>query len=68
MGEFEKQLLMRLKSIQQVREAQHIEPSHLLYVDAQKLLNDALNALYKQGAIKVGKTINGKYIDTLIQG
>ena len=39
-------------------------PAHAMYEDLTAKVHDALNALYSQGRIKVGRTINSKYITT----
>jgi hypothetical protein len=62
LNDFENALLKELANMQKEREAQNITPTHLLYVDVKNRLNSALNALYEEKKIKVGKTINDKYI------
>lgn len=42
-------------------------PDHVCYRELQRHVSSALNALYKDGRIKVGLTLNDKYITTKIQ-
>ena len=51
-------------AIEREKEAAGKMPSHAMYEDLTAKVHDALNALYSQGRIKVGRTINSKYITT----
>lgn len=51
------------RMIQARRDALRI-PDHVLYGELMRHISSALNDLYKDGLIKVGPTINDKYITT----
>lgn len=53
-----------ISAIEREKEAAGKMPSHAMYEDLTAKVHDALNALYSQGRIKVGRTINSKYITT----
>lgn len=55
-------LLSIIKHLQTAKETAKIEPSHILSVELWNEIKNALNRLYKDGRIKVGNTINDKYI------
>ena len=55
-------LLSIIKYLQTAKETAKIEPSHILSVELWNEIKNALNRLYKDGKIKVGNTINDKYI------
>ena len=53
-----------ISAIEREKEAAGKMPSHAMYEDLTARVRDALNRLYSQGKIKVGNTINSKYITT----
>jgi len=48
-------------------EIQRMEQEHILYRELISHISTALNALYKDEKIKVGPTINDKYISTITE-
>ena len=50
--------------MEQEREQEHKSPVFVLRIDFMRRVNDALNRLYKEGKIRVGETLNDKYIST----
>lgn len=58
-------ILNIIKHLQNAKETAKIEPSHVLRVELTKEINNALNRLHKDGKIKVGDTINDKYIKVI---
>lgn len=55
-------LYNELTRLWEARKGANRIPEHILLVEFRKHVLDALNALYKAGRIKVGQTINDKYI------
>lgn len=53
-----------ISAIEREKEAAGKMPSNAMYEDLTAKVHGALNALYSQGRIKVGRTINSKYITT----
>lgn len=48
--------------MEQAKKDAHRLPDHTVYRELEKHLSSALNALYKEGRIIVGNTVNDKYI------
>lgn len=65
-------LLELIKQMEDEKKQNKISPSHALFIPLKNMalelgmsndqITDQLNELYKQGKIKVGKTINDKFI------
>lgn len=62
-------VLQAIQTIARDKQQAHRHPSHVLYSELthhlhldRPTLNAALNALYKQRAIRVGSTLNEPYI------
>lgn len=53
-----------IAAIEREKEAAGKMPAHAMYEDLISKMRDALNSLYSQGRIRVGNTINSKYITT----
>lgn len=53
-----------IAAIEREKEADGKMPAHAIYEDLISKMRDALNRLYSQGRIRVGNTINSKYITT----
>lgn len=53
-----------ISAIEREKETAGKMPSHAMYEDLTAKVRDALNRLYSQGKIKVGNTINSKYMTT----
>lgn len=71
--DFSKQVYDTIKTMEKEREEAHRAPSVILYRDLlgrleckEKVLKDTLNLLFTQRLIRVGATINDKYITTKI--
>ena len=62
--EFAEALFAEIKRLEQGRIDAHRFPSYVLHTDIVQHVSSALNALYKAGRIKVGRTLNNKYITT----
>lgn len=61
---FVEALFTEIQALEQARVEAHRFPDHVLYTEIQAHVSSALNELFKQGRIKVGLTINDKYITT----
>ena len=57
-------LLREIRAIEGERRAKSVEPIHALYRDLHRRVDEALNRLYKAGMIRVGDTINDRYISS----
>ena len=62
--EFKTALYAEIQRMEQARRDVRRIPEHILYVDLLSHISAALNALYKDGKIKVGQTVNDKHITT----
>lgn len=62
--EFKAALYAEIQRMIQARRDAHRIPEHVLYRELLTHVSSALNTLYKDGSIKVGLTINDKYITT----
>ncbi|WP_138481587.1 hypothetical protein [Dyadobacter bucti] len=49
----------------QQRKDSGLTPHHVTLINLDRSIKDSLNRLYSAGKIKVGDTINDKYIDVL---
>jgi len=65
--EFKSALLDEIQRMEQARRDAHRIPEHILYRELISHISTALNALYKDEKIKVGPTINDKYISTITE-
>ena len=63
---FKEATLNEIKRFEQAHIDAHRVPNHILHRQFLSLVSDALNALYKEGRIRVGMTVNDKYITTQI--
>lgn len=61
---FDEAILAELQAMEQEREQENKSPVFVLRIDFIRRVNDALNRLYKEGKIRVGETLNDKYIST----
>ncbi len=61
---FDEAILVELQAMEQEREQENKSPVFVLRIDFMRRVNDALNRLYKEGKIRVGETLNDKYIST----
>lgn len=61
---FDEAILAEIQAMEQEREQEHKSPVFVLRIDFIRRVNDALNRLYKEGKIRVGETLNDKYIST----
>lgn len=61
---FKEAVFREIQALEQARVDAHRFPDYVLRIELQQHLSAALNALYKEGRIKVGLTINDKYITT----
>lgn len=61
---FKEAVFREIQALEQARVDAHRFPDYVLQIEFQQHLSAALNALYKEGRIKVGLTINDKYITT----
>lgn len=61
----EELLLEFLKKGTEERKANGTFPFNLSRMELNRKIDQSLNSLYKQGKIKVGDTINDKYIEVL---
>lgn len=61
---FKEAVFRELQALEQARVDAHRFPDYVLQIEFVHHLSAALNALYKEGRIKVGLTINDKYITT----
>lgn len=64
----EEALLDIIKLIENEKRDERREPHFALRMEVYARVNDALNNLYKQGRIKVGDTINDKWISSEVNG
>lgn len=55
----------QLKACEADKKERNVRPTHTLRMDLYAIYRDALNELYKAGKIKVGDTLNDKYIKTI---
>ena len=62
--EFTEAVCRELRRLEEAKRSARRLPEHTLYRELASHLSSALNALYKQGRIRVGDTINDKYIST----
>lgn len=61
---FEEAIFAEIQAMEQEREQAHKSPVFVPRLDFMKRVSAALNSLYKQGKIRVGDTLNDKYIST----
>lgn len=61
---FKEAVFREIQALEQARVEANRLPDYVLRIEFQNHLSAALNALYKEGRIKVGMTINDKYITT----
>ena len=61
---FKEAVFREIQALEQARVEANRIPDYVLRIEFQNHLSAALNALYKEGRIKVGLTINDKYITT----
>jgi len=59
---FKEAVFAELQRLEQAKHDAHREPHHTMYIEFQKQVSKALNALYKDGRIQVGQCLNDKYI------
>lgn len=59
---FTEAVFEELSLLQEAKRSAHRVPEHTLYRELAAHLSAALNSLYKQGRIRVGDTVNDKYI------
>lgn len=59
---FTEAVFEELARLQEAKHAATRVPEHTLYRELGAHLSAALNSLYKQGRIRVGDTVNDKYI------
>lgn len=59
---FTEAVFEELARLQEAKHAANRVPEHTLYRELGAHLSAALNSLYKQGRIRVGDTVNDKYI------
>lgn len=62
--EFAEALFAEIKRLEQERIDAHRFPNYVLHTDIVQHVSSTLNALYKAGRIKVGRSLNDKYITT----
>lgn len=62
--EFTEAVYREIARLEKAREDAHRIPDYVLRIELSHHLSSALNELYKAGRIKVGLTINDKYITT----
>ncbi len=62
--EFTETVYRELRRLEEAKRSARRLPEHTLYRELSAHLASALNALYKEGRIRVGETINDKYIST----
>ena len=62
--EFTEAVYRELRRLEEAKRSARRLPEHTLYRELASHLSSALNTLYKQGRIRVGDTINDKYIST----
>jgi hypothetical protein len=55
-------LYQLIKDISERKSMEGIAPTHVMKIDIDRLVANSLNNLHKQGRIKVGRTINDKWI------
>ena len=61
---FTEALFAEIQRLEQARQEAHRFPDYPLYRELVAHVGQALNALYRDGRIHVGSTINDKYITT----
>lgn len=61
---FKEAVFREIQALEQARVEANRIPDYVLRIEFQNHLSATLNALYKEGRIKVGLTINDKYITT----
>lgn len=61
---FKEAVFREIQALEHARVDAHRSPDYVLRIEFQQHLSAALNVLYKEGRIKVGLTINDKYITT----
>lgn len=64
-----------INKMEQLKKQNNVTPSHVLFIPlsiecckhgfSKEKLSDELNKLYKAGKVKVGQTINDKYITVI---
>lgn len=59
---FQAALLAEIRAMVGEVQAAHIAPDHILILDVDRCVKDALNALYRADKINVGQTLNSKWI------
>lgn len=63
-GEFVEAIFAEIERLEQGRINAQRFPYYVLHTDIVRHVSSALNALYKAGRIKVGRSLNDKYITT----
>jgi hypothetical protein len=61
-------ILSIIKQIENEKLLKYIEPHYALLSDINAVVRKTLNELYLQGSVKVGDTINDKWISSEING
>ena len=61
---FKEAVFREIQALEQARVDANRLPYYVLRIEFQNHLSAALNALYKEGRIKVGLALNDKYITT----
>lgn len=62
--QFRSAVLEEIRAMEQARRNAKRLPEHILYRELERHLASALNALYTEGRLTVGLTINDKYLRT----
>lgn len=65
--DFKAALISELTAMQQARRDEHRVPDHVTYRELERHIASALNALYSEGWLQVGNTVNDKYMRTTDQ-
>lgn len=63
--QFKAAVFEEIQTMEQARRDAHRVPEHILYRELERHLSAALNALYTEGRLSVGLTINDKYLKTI---
>lgn len=61
-ADFDAALLQEIQSLCEAKRQRGIEPAHITTAEVMRRVKAALNALYKDGYIVVGDTLNEKWI------
>lgn len=62
---FRSAVLEEIRAMEQARRNARRLPEHILYRELERHLASTLNALYTEGRLTVGLTINDKYLRTI---